>query len=108
MRTFPKELRRALKALGDDVNAKIVSILADEEMHFSDLMAKLGTSQVPLMKEELISHLKELISAGLIDNFSRGGITDYETSYYRLTEYGRDLIFGIYEAFHRAIGLREA
>jgi DNA-binding transcriptional ArsR family regulator len=89
--TFPDELKDAIKALSDDVRMTIITLLLKEtELSFSQLKERLQIDSGTLNH-----HLKILMKAALVDNYyyKKPNISDY--SFYALTSFAEDLIFGL-------------
>ena len=92
---FPPEINRALDALGQENRRKIILfILKKKNMSFSDLI-----EYTELNSSTLNFHLKELMKAGLINNYySKSENPGRKYSYYELTDFGKD--------FCKALGIK--
>ena len=92
---FPPEINRALDALGQENRRKIISVIINKKkMSFSDL-----NEYIELNSSTLNFHLKELMKAGLINNYySKSENPDRKYSYYELTDFGKD--------FCKALGIK--
>ena len=91
---IPKELRRAIKALGDDNRLVIlVGLIRNGEMSFSQLlMIVKGTSST------LTHHLRTLIEAGIIENHYAKKLGVDEYSFYDVTGFGKSLIRNVFRS----------
>ena len=89
---FPEEIVRPIKALSDENRRRIIIALTKkEEVSYSEIL-----KQFNLAKGTLTHHLHELISAGLIRNFTKAIPESRHKSYYQLTDFGCRFIDSLY------------
>jgi DNA-binding transcriptional ArsR family regulator len=88
---FPEEIIRPIKALNDENRRRIVLALSKKcEFSYSEIK-----DQFKIKKGTLTHHLHELVSAGLIRNFTKTLPDSRHTSYYELTDFGLRFIDGL-------------
>lgn len=92
---FPEELKESLIALSDDNRGKILMTLSNAKrgLSYTQLL-----KSVELRKGNLTHHLKVLIKAGLVRNFSKKRLSGPYDSYYEVTDFGSRMVNGIYSA----------
>jgi DNA-binding transcriptional ArsR family regulator len=89
---FPPELRKALKALANEKRENIFLRLTEQGNSYTELM-----QMTNMRKGSLTHHLKTLMAAGLVRNFSAGRIQGPYDSFYATTGFGQSLVSGILE-----------
>ncbi|MDG7034714.1 MAG: winged helix-turn-helix transcriptional regulator [Nitrososphaerota archaeon] len=92
---FPEELKESLIALSDDNRGKILMTLSDAKhgLSYTQLLER-----VELRKGNLTHHLKVLMKAGLVRNFSKKRLRGPYDSYYEVTNFGNRMINAVYSA----------
>lgn len=96
---FPLELRKALKALSNETREHIFLNLTEEGDSYTELLRRTN-----IQKGSLTHHLKTLMSAGLVRNFSRGKIQGAYDSFYAKTGFGESLVAGILGGVEPPVG----
>jgi DNA-binding transcriptional ArsR family regulator len=91
---FPEELRAGVVALSDHTREKILFTLMIGDRSYTQLR-----NPLKVRKGSLTHHLKVLMKAGLVRNFSKGKFSGPYDSFYAITDFGRDLIQGVNGAF---------
>ncbi len=89
-KTFPPELRRALKALANENRERIFLLLTAEGSSYTELL-----NQLRMRKGSLTHHLRTLVAAGLVRNFGRNTLQGPYDSFYSTTGFGESLVGGI-------------
>jgi len=90
---FPIELTKAIVCLSDENRRKIVSVLTEKSMAYTQIKNKLEFTN-----GNFNHHLIELIKAGLITRFLGTEIPGPYEKYYALSEFGKDFVNGIFNA----------
>jgi DNA-binding HxlR family transcriptional regulator len=80
-------IKRAICSLDDEKKFAIIALLKDGDRSFSQLMDELGLDQSTLRY-----HLKKLSFGGIIENYYQKRTDTTEYSFYKLSEFGRDLL----------------
>lgn len=88
---IPEEIKEAISAIDHNLRWHIVELL--QERNESAYTELLGTLNIP--KGSLTHHLNRLMENGIIDNYSKEEFGGPYSSYYRLSDFGKDLVTGI-------------
>lgn len=90
---IPKEIRKAIGALGHDARcAIIVDLVQKGELTFTQLKDDLDIDP-----KLLSSHLKTLMDGAMVEHYFKHEIGNEQYSYYNLTLFGKDILQGILE-----------
>ncbi len=84
---IPNEIKDAVSALGHELRWCIVERLQQSDLSYTELLRSIKVS-----KGRLTHHLNRLMESGLVDNFSQGYVKEPYSSYYRLSDFGKDFI----------------
>jgi DNA-binding transcriptional ArsR family regulator len=91
---FPQELRMGITALADQTRERILLALAIRDCSYTELQKALK-----IRKGSLTHHLKRLMKAGLVRNYSKGRLARPFDSFYTTTSFGKDLLEAIMKSF---------
>ena len=91
---FPIEIKKALTCLGEESRQKIALGLIDEKLTYTELK-----KEFEFTNGNLNHHLLELTKAGIINRYLRAGEQGSLEKYYTITDFGKDLLQGIFTAF---------
>jgi DNA-binding HxlR family transcriptional regulator len=91
---FPEELRKGIGALADRTRERILFILTIRDSSYTELQRTLK-----IRKGSLTHHLKGLMKAGLVRNYSKERLSGPFDSFYTITDFGRDLLEAIVTSF---------
>lgn len=91
---FPEELRKGISALADRTREKILFTLTVRDSSYTELRKSL---KIP--KGSLTHHLKTLMKAGLVRNYSKERLSGPFDSFYTITDFGRNLLEAIVNSF---------
>jgi DNA-binding HxlR family transcriptional regulator len=91
---FPSEIKSALSALDQENRQKIIlHLIQKPQLSFTALK-----DLTELKSSTLSFHLKKLMHASLIDNFyQKSENPQRKYSYYKLTEFGKDLCESLFK-----------
>jgi DNA-binding transcriptional ArsR family regulator len=92
LESFPPELRRAIRALANANREQIFLAMTSEGTSYTQLLRS-----TKLRKGSLTHHLKALISAGLVRNFSKRNLDSSYASFYSPTDFGLTLVSSIFD-----------
>lgn len=88
---FSDEIKEAVEALASEKRWKIIELLQESEgLAYTELLNCLG-----IQKGSLSHHLSKLMEAGIIDNYSQDDFRGPYFSYYKLSQFGKDVISGL-------------
>ncbi|WP_148680831.1 ArsR family transcriptional regulator [Candidatus Nitrososphaera gargensis] len=96
---FPEKLKKAIQLLGDDVNWKIVELLADRgKVTWQELLDGSGAVHAKTLNFQL----KELIGVGLVDRYEVGRSLEGNTGIlsFDLSPWGKDIVRGLQSALN--------
>jgi len=86
---FPSELKRANKALDDDLKRAILVLLVDEGgLSFAQIQERLSTENDKLHQGFLSEALKDLQNGAIIKRVEKGDFEDRYEAEYRVTDFG--------------------
>ncbi len=89
----PKEIRKAVKAFGNDIRCAIVVDLVQKgESTFTQLKDDLDIDS-----KLLSNHLKILMDGAILEHYYKHEFGNEQYSYYNLTLFGKDIFRGILE-----------
>ena len=91
---FPTEIKKALACLGEESRQKIALGLIDKKLTYTELK-----NEFEFTNGNLNHHLLELTKAGLINRYLGVGGQGSPEKYYAITDFGKDLLQGIFTAF---------
>ena len=91
---FPEELRKGISALADRTRERILFILTIRDSSYTELQRTLK-----IRKGSLTHHLKGLMKAGLVRNYSKERLSGPFDSFYTITDFGRNLLDAIANSF---------
>ncbi len=90
---IPNEIRKAVKAFGNDVRcAIIVDLIRKEELTFTQLK-----EDFDIDTGLLSNHLNILMDSAIVEHYYKHELGNEEYSYYGLTLFGKDIFRGILE-----------
>ncbi len=90
---IPIEIKKAVKALGNDIRcAIVVDLIHEGELTFTQLK-----NDLDIEPGLLSNHLKILMDGAIVEHYYRHEFGNEQFSYYGLTFFGRDFIRGILE-----------
>ena len=86
---IPEVVRSLIETLGNPTNRAIVLLLAEKgELSFKELLVIFGSMNVSTVNY----HLKDLVSAGAVENHYKKTLSKDEYSFYNITEIGLDFL----------------
>ena len=91
---FPTEIKKALACLGEESRQKIALGLIDKKLTYTELK-----NEFKFTNGNLNHHLLEMTKAGLINRYLGVGEQGSPEKYYAITDFGKDLLQGIFTAF---------
>lgn len=90
---IPIEIKKAVKAFGNDVRcAIVVDLIGKGELTFTQLMDDLD-----IEPGLLSNHLKVLMDGAVVEHYYKHELGNEQYSYYGLTLFGKDFLRGILE-----------
>lgn len=92
---YPKELRLALDALGGggELRYALAMVLLEESLELPQLVERVSAD-----RDEIEDALSALQTGGIVKHYVGDRIGDQETGDYEVTEFGEQLLDGIYRA----------
>lgn len=88
---IPEEIKEAVSSLDYDLRWRLIELIQEkEELSYTELLRKLRVK-----KGSLSHHLNRLMEGGILDNFSKKEFGGPYTSYYKLSQFGRDFLDGL-------------
>lgn len=96
---FSEKLKKAIQLLGNEINWKIIELLADRgKVTWQELLDGSGA----IHAKTLNFQLKELIGAGLVDRYEVGRTLDGNTGIlsFDLSPWGKDIVRGLLAALN--------
>ena len=95
---FPVEITKALTCLVEPARQKIAMLLLEKKSTWLELKNEFGFST-----EDQSNHLLELTKAGIINRFVLSTDQIIYERYYAITDFGKDLLNGIFMALSPTI-----